>query len=83
MIARKRVCSSVSPPASPSRIISRKPIIEVNGVRSSCDTVATKSSFKPVELALLRHLAQRPDPAEEPAAVVANRRGEALEDRAR
>ena len=35
--------------------------------------------LQPVELALLRHLAQGPDAAEEPAAIVANGRGEALE----
>ena len=38
-------CSAVSSPASPSRRSSRYPRIEVRGVRSSCETDATKSSF--------------------------------------
>ena len=53
--------------SSSSCIISRKPEIDVSGVRSSCETVATNASRMPVELAVGGHLAQRPDPAGEAA----------------
>ena len=44
-IPRYSACSSFTSPASPSRTMSVKPLMAVNGVRSSCDTCETNSVF--------------------------------------
>ncbi len=42
---RKRCCISVTGPPSPSSTSSTWPRSAVRGVRSSCETIATNSSF--------------------------------------
>ena len=53
-VVRKRCCSSLSGPGSPSSRMCSQPSIAASGVRSSCDTVATNWSFIRAAAASLR-----------------------------
>jgi len=53
-VVRKRCCSSLSGPGSPSSRMCSQPSMAASGVRSSCDTVDTNWSFIRAAAASLR-----------------------------